>query len=1437
MNDSNPVYFAVTASPLPSGWLDQDIGSVGVAGSAMFSSGVFTLAGAGGGTINVTADGLHFAYQVLSGDGTIIARIVSVSNTYAQAGVMIRGTLDAGSASMSAINYGDVIFGSFRTVSDSSSTYLYGPEDVTFPYWVKLVRAGNSIAGYTSPDGVSWTLIEGPMPIDMPQSVYIGLMVSGQAATAYTATFDNVSVSSTPNPAPQITGVSATTGSIGSQVTISGSGFGSPQGNSVVLLNDAPVTINSWSATSISVTIPSGATSGTLAVLVAPDLTSSNGVVFTVTTQPLLSGWLDQDVGVVGMAGNATYNGGVFTVQGAGSSVTGTADSFHFVYQPLASDGTIIARVVSQSVSSQAGVMIRETLDANAAELYTYGICSSGPTYTGYMGYRTFAGGLFLPSGPGSLTAPYWIKAVRIANAFSAYVSEDGSNWTQVGLTQTFSTPEEVYVGFGVSSGVTTTLASASFDSVSITDGDALPNPVVSSVSPVAGAPGTTVTIDGQGFGATQAAGSVVYLNGAIATVGSWSDSEIVVSVPDAVTTGPVSVTVGNITEAGPTFTALFAAQLTDSLGNHTSYSSSVAGGQWAVTNAQGSGCSSCTQRGTIQNQFGATGNLLWSSDALGNQTLYQYDSSSDITTQSQPLASGSAATTTYTYSNFGEVASMTDPLGHVTSNSYDSHGNLLSVTTPALSGGSASVTQFAYNSLGELTQITDPLSHVTRLTYTTAGLIATITDPQSNVTTYAYDSRGNRTGITDSLNHQTTFAYDAGNRLTLITYPDSSTMSFAYDYRGRRTSSTDQNGRTTSYAYDDADRLTSVTDAAQNATQYSYDTENNLLSITDANHHVTSFAYDAYGRVTQATFPSGYIESYAYDADNNLTSKTDRKGQTIQYVYDALNRLTQKTYPDSTSVEYVYDLAGKVQSVNDPTGSYTFTYDNMGRLIGTSTQYSFLPNQPLTNSYTYDANSNRTGYTAPDGSTNTYSYDTLNRLTSLSNSWAGSFGFTYDALSRRTQLSRPNGVTTSYSYDNLSRLLNIVHQLSGSTIDGDSYTLDSAGNRTSKSDALAGVTSNNTYDAIYELTQVTQAGAATESYSYDPVGNRLSSLGGASYTVNPSNELSSTSTASYTYDYNGNTTSKTASGNTTSYSWDFENRLTQVTLPNSAGTVSFKYDPFGRRIEKISPNATSIFLYNGDNLVETVNATGGVVARYTQGRNIDEPLAMERGTTTDFYEQDGVGSVTSLTASNGSVAQSYAYDSFGNLTNSSGSLTNFFRYTARDFDTETSLYNYRARYYDAVEGRFLSEDPIRFKAGSNFYAYVKNNPVMRWDPSGLIHQEWNDGKRDGRLHDDSAGGLEVLCTQGRNISSDIEWLLHSIEVRSIEIEALGNDADLGHITRLENEIATLERCENSCDHKPEPEPEPEPAPKPPGGPILPFLFDILEDFVVVSAA
>jgi YD repeat-containing protein len=110
-----------------------------------------------------------------------------------------------------------------------------------------------------------------------------------------------------------------------------------------------------------------------------------------------------------------------------------------------------------------------------------------------------------------------------------------------------------------------------------------------------------------------------------------------------------------------------------------------------------------------------------------------------------------------------------------------------------------------------------------------------------------------------------------------------------------------------------------------------------------------------------------------------------------------------------------------------------------------------------------------------------------------------------------------------------------------------------------------------------------------TESYSYDAVGNRLLSSGVPNYGYKSANELTSNSSGSYSYDANGNTLSD-PSGK--SYSWDFENRLVQAVVPGT-GTVSFKYDPFGRRIYKQSPSFTSVFVYDGPNLIETTNGSG----------------------------------------------------------------------------------------------------------------------------------------------------------------------------------------------------------------------------------------------------
>jgi len=143
-------------------------------------------------------------------------------------------------------------------------------------------------------------------------------------------------------------------------------------------------------------------------------------------------------------------------------------------------------------------------------------------------------------------------------------------------------------------------------------------------------------------------------------------------------------------------------------------------------------------------------------------------------------------------------------------------------------------------------------------------------------------------------------------------------------------------------------------------------------------------------------------------------------------------------------------------------------------------------------------------------------------------------------------------------------------------------------------------------------------------------------------------------------------------------------------------------------------------YVYDNEDIIAEYDGNNQLIASYTHGPGIDEPISMTNGQTY-YYHADALGSIIAITNSTGNVVQRYEYDSFGNIV--SVLDPNFkqpYTYTAREYDEETGLYYYRARYYDAEVGRFISEDPIRFDGGINFFAYVGNNPVNQTDPEGL---------------------------------------------------------------------------------------------------------------------
>ena len=196
--------------------------------------------------------------------------------------------------------------------------------------------------------------------------------------------------------------------------------------------------------------------------------------------------------------------------------------------------------------------------------------------------------------------------------------------------------------------------------------------------------------------------------------------------------------------------------------------------------------------------------------------------------------------------------------------------------------------------------------------------------------------------------------------------------------------------------------------------------------------------------------------------------------------------------------------------------------------------------------------------------------------------------------------------------------------------------------------------------------------------------------------------------------DPNGNLTTKTEGTDTWVYSWNALNQLTRVTK-NSVEQARFAYDPLGRRVEKVAAGVTTAYTYDG--LATLRQNEGALSLKYVNGPYVDDPLAVDRGTGLDYLHADGLGSVVSLTNATGVVTQARGYDAWGRP--EAGADQSGYAFTGREWDAETGLYYYRARYYDPSIGRFLSEDPI----GLAEYAYVGNHPTVFIDPLGL--EEW----------------------------------------------------------------------------------------------------------------
>ena len=324
------------------------------------------------------------------------------------------------------------------------------------------------------------------LTISMPSAVLAGMAVTSHNTAALgSATFDSVALSTaTPNDfsiaaSPSSVsiaqgasgGTSITTALIsGSAETVALAVSGLPSGVTATL---TPTSVTAGGSSTLGLAVAASVATGTYSLTVtgtAPSATHATTVSLTVVAPPppLPVPWTDADIGAPALAGSATYNAGVFSVNGAGADIYGTSDQFNFVSQALTGNATLTARVASQtntSSSAKAGLMFRATSDPGSPYFAVLMTATKGVV----VQWRTTQGGTTSQTSKVAGVPPLYLRIVRSANTFSAYTSSDGVTWTLVpGSSQTIALPTALLAGMAVTSHNTGALSTATFDTVAL---------------------------------------------------------------------------------------------------------------------------------------------------------------------------------------------------------------------------------------------------------------------------------------------------------------------------------------------------------------------------------------------------------------------------------------------------------------------------------------------------------------------------------------------------------------------------------------------------------------------------------------------------------------------------------------------------------------------------------------------------------------------------------------------------------------------------------------------------------------------------------------------------------------------------------------------------------------------------------------------------------
>ncbi len=586
----------------------------------------------------------------------------------------------------------------------------------------------------------------------------------------------------------------------------------------------------------------------------------------------------------------------------------------------------------------------------------------------------------------------------------------------------------------------------------------------------------------------------------------------------------------------------------TDQLGRTTKFSYtgeplSEAGGSTTITDPKGNMTVQSYQYGELLSEtkgYGTPQAATWSfaydprtlgmttvTDPNGHTTTSTFDSEGNTLTTTDALG----RTTTNTYDSLNDPLTTTDPLGVTTTMTYDAHGNLLSHLRPLSGTSEVQTTTYTYGDSshpGDVTAMTDPEGNAWKYTYDASGDRTSTTDPIGDKTTSTYNAigwllttvspRGNASGANPA-SFTTTYAHNNFGQVTETVDPLGHKTTSQYDPDQNLIASTDANGNTTTYTYDAADEQTVVHRADGTTRQTTYWPDGSVKEQIDGAGHATRYEYDPLARVSAVIDPLGRTTRYGYDLEGNRIAVTDPEGRITTTTYDAANEPTSITYSDGKTPNVTgitYDADGQRIGEADGSGTWSWMWDSLHRLT------SVTEGNNGTVKYQYDLRSNPTTITYPDGHSVRRGYDAADRWTSVTDWLGNTTTFAYDSDGNPTSETLPEatGITDTSTYANDDTLSSISDTHGASTLFAANYTRDANRQLTSDSSQPA---SEGGY-GYTALNQLCYAGSSTTScasppsgatgYQYDSADN-LTKLGTTTQTFDAADELTSTSTPS----------------------------------------------------------------------------------------------------------------------------------------------------------------------------------------------------------------------------------------------------------------------------------------------------------------------------------